>query len=233
MQKIVASINTVHPNIGAEIIFLRDEFSYSAEGVALVDRVPIFRCCAPKDATTVLSDEEWGTEMTEIVNNLLGKEFFLILEGGVSPSPPSQLSELSSYQTITLSDDSEIYLLLLNPESCRYFLRNYSFQTLDALWCNPSFVERVLVSKMAQYNDLFGVKIVQGSLRLPNYLVGYLLEEKIPLILQPYDLLDTGDPIVLYNKEMGIGYHPDPVAVRLPEWGWTIQDGVVTFERDS
>lgn len=232
MQRIVASINTLHPNIGAEVIFLRDEFPCSADGIVLVERVPIFRCCVPKEWTTVLSDEEWANEMTRMISVLLGKEFSLILEGGVRPSPPSQLSELSSYQTRTLSDNSEIYILLLNIKYCEIFLLHYNFQTLDALWCGPSFVERLLADRTVQYSDLFGVEIIQGSLKLPNYLVDYLLEGMSPLILQPYDLLDTGDPIVVYNKEMGISYTPDPVVVRLPEWGWTIQDGIVTLERD-
>lgn len=231
MQRIVASINTLHPNIGAEVIFLRDEFPCSADGIVLVERVPIFRCCAPKEWTTVLSDEEWANEMTRMISVLLGKEFSLILEGGVSPSPPSQLSELSSYQIRTLSDNSEIYILSFNLKFCKYFLQHYNFSTFDALWCSPSFVERLLTDRTVQYRDLFGVEIAQGSLRLPNYLVEYLVRNMTPLILQPYDLLDTGDPIVVYNKEVGISYTPDPVVVRLPEWGWTIQDGIVIFER--
>lgn len=232
MQRIIASINTMHPNIGAEVIFLRDEFPYSADGVALVGRVPIFRCCAPREWTTVLSDEEWAIAMASMISDFLGKEFSLILEGGVSPSPPSQLSELSSYQIMALYDNSEIYILSFNVEFCKYFLQHYNFSTLDALWCSPSFVERLLIDRMVQYRDLFGVEIVQGSLRLPNYLVEYLVGNTTPLILQSYDLLDTGDPIVVYNKEVGISYTPDPVVVRLPEWGWTIRDGIVIFERD-
>ncbi|GIV12544.1 MAG: hypothetical protein KatS3mg021_0826 [Fimbriimonadales bacterium] len=219
MQQVAVRWATTEPHIEARVVFLREQFRRSAEEAILIERVPIFRHSA-----------DWARAMTQLVRAWMGDEFCLVLEGGIRPSPPEKLFALANSRLLTLSDGSELYLLHFEPQACQQFLQSYDFPTLDALWCRPDFVERIASQEVIHAN--FGAEIAGGRLCLPEYLAAYLSESRAPVILQPYDLLDTGDPIIVYRVGASVPHFPEADTVRLPEWGWTLRDGIVSLERD-
>lgn len=218
MQQLNIRIETSHSEVEARVVFWRKQFDSCGGGTVLLDRVAIFRNG---------EDADWHKEMTRLVTEVLGDEFILCVEGGLSPSPPEELSQLVDYEIVKLLDNSELYLIPLDSFRCSYFLKRYSFPTLDALWSDKRLVKHLTRIK---YLDLFGVQIENGRMSLPSFIVEYILSEASLLVLQPYEMLDTGDPILVYKKN-GVFLPYDDVPVRLVGHGWIIKNGIVTFER--
>lgn len=217
MQQLNIRIETSHSEVEARVVFWRKQFEPCKEGVVLLDRVAIFRNG---------EEPEWSDQMTTLITQLLGNEFILCVPG-THPSPPDELGQLINYEIVTLLDGWEIYFALLDNLKCSHFLRHYSFPTFDVVWS-----DKRLVKYLNRINcfDIFDTSIENGRLNPSGFIVEYILSEASPLVLQPYDALDTGDPIVVYKKDSV--YLPyDDVPVRLVGYGWIIQDGMVTFER--